>query len=437
MQLHKLSIREAARRIRDGSLSSTDLVRACLTRCSRLEPRVEAWEHLDAGRAMERAEELDSILKSRGVVGPLHGIALGIKDIVDVEAMPTTMGSPVYSGNVARQTAPAVQQLERAGAIVLGKTVTSEFAYYTPRKTRNPWNPAHTPGGSSMGSAAAVAAGMVCGALGSQTNGSVVRPAAFCGVVGYKPSHGIISTEGVMPYAPTLDTLGVFARSVGDTVLLASVCAPASRPLPVESDPLSRPPRLVAVRSPVWDAAAEPQKKAFADSMVALRKGGATVTEAELPDLFAGAHAVQRTIMAYEGAQKLGLVQRDHRTQISARLNDFLDEGARIGRDRYQAALTERSRLQESYASFLAPYDAVITPPATGEAPADLGQTGDPAFCTIWTLLGAPALSIPIGLGPRGLPLGLQIVGSVGADPALCAAAIWCERAFPFAGLPD
>jgi Asp-tRNA(Asn)/Glu-tRNA(Gln) amidotransferase A subunit family amidase len=230
----------------------------------------------------------------------------------------------------------------------------------------------------------------------------------------------------------------VFARSVGDAALLASVCAPASRPLPMESDPPSRPPRLVAVRSPVWDAASEPQKKAFADSMAALQKGGAAVREAELPDdPFAAAHAVQRTIMAYEGAQKLGPVQRDHRTQISRRLNDFLDEGARIGRERYQAALIERSRLQESYSSFLAPYDAVITPPATGEAPGDLGQTGDPTFCTIWTLLGVPTLSIPVGLGPQGLPLGLQIVGSLGGDADLCAAAIWCERVFPFPGLPD
>jgi Asp-tRNA(Asn)/Glu-tRNA(Gln) amidotransferase A subunit family amidase len=436
-KLHQLSLREAAQRIREGSLSSTELVRACLTRCSRLEPRVEAWEHLDAGRAMERAEELDSIIKTRGVAGPLHGIPLGIKDIIDVAGMPTTMGSPVYAGNVARRTAPAVLQLERAGAVILGKTVTSEFAYYTPRKTRNPWNPAHTPGGSSMGSAAAVAAGMAGGALGSQTNGSVVRPAAFCGVVGYKPSHGFISAECVMPYAPTLDTVGVFARSVADAVLLTAVSAPSSRSLPLECVPLPRPPRLAAVRSPVWSAASEVQKRMFADNLAALRKAGAAVTEAELPEPFAAAHAVQRTIMAHEASQELGAVQRDHRAQLSARLNDFLDEGARIELERYQAALAERSRLQESYGSFLAAYDAVVTPPATGEAPADLGQTGDPAFCTIWTLLGAPAFSIPVGSGPQGLPLGLQIVGSVGGDPALCAAANWCERVFPFPGLPD
>src|SRR5262245_8886730 len=346
-KLHQLGLREAARQIREGQLTSAELVRACLTRCSRLEARVEAWEHLDAERAMERAEELDSIRRSSGVVGPLHGIPLGVKDIIDVAGMPTTKGSPVYAGNIARQTAPVVQQLERAGAIVLGKTVTSEFAFYTPRKTRNPWNPAHTPGGSSMGSPAAVAAGMVCGALGSQTNGSVVRPAAYCGVVGYKPSHGVISADGVMPYAPTLDTLGVFARSVTDAALLASACAASARPLPAECAPLARPPRLAAVRPPLWHAAAAAQKKLFADNVAALRAAGVTVTESELPEAFQSAHAVQRAIMAYEAAQHLGAVQREHRAQLSARLNAFLDEGAATGEDRYREALALRAQLGE------------------------------------------------------------------------------------------
>jgi Asp-tRNA(Asn)/Glu-tRNA(Gln) amidotransferase A subunit family amidase len=432
MQPHQLTLREAARRIREGKLSSSDLVRACLTRCSRLEPRIGAWEHLDAERAMERAEALDAERHAGKPMGPLHGIPLGIKDIIDVSGMPTTMGSPVYAGNIARRTAPVVEQLERAGAVILGKTVTSEFAYYTPRKTRNPWNPAHTPGGSSMGSAAAVAAGMVCGALGSQTNGSVVRPAAFCGVVGYKPAHGILSTEGVMPYAPTLDTVGVFARSVADASLLASACATAARPLP--ADPrLLTPPRLAAVRSPVWNAATAPQKKLFADGLARLREAGAVVADSELPQPFQSGHAVQRTIMAYESAQHLGPIQREHRSQLSARLNAFLDEGAAIPEQRYRDALATRGDLRELWARFSSAYDAIVTPPATGEAPADLTQTGDPVFCTLWTLLGAPALAIPMALGPGSLPLGLQVVGA--RDEAVLVAGAWCERVFPFEGL--
>ncbi len=210
-KLHTLTLREAAKRMREGTLSAAELTRACLTRCSRLEPRIEAWEHLPAERAIERAEALDQARARGTALPPLHGIPLGIKDIIHVAGMPTTMGSPIHAGQFARETAPVVQALETAGAVILGKTVTTEFAYYTPRKTRNPWNPAHTPGGSSMGSAAAVAAGMVCAALGTQTNGSVIRPAAFCGVVGFKPGHGAIDTRGMLAFAPTLDTVGIFA----------------------------------------------------------------------------------------------------------------------------------------------------------------------------------------------------------------------------------
>ena len=213
-KLHTLSLRDAAQRIRDGELTSAELTRACLTRCSRLEARIQAWEHLAAGRAMDQAEERDAALKAGGAVGPLHGVPLGIKDIIDVAGMPTTMGSPVYAGHTAGASAAVVHALEAAGAVILGKTVTTEFAYYTPNKTRNPWNPEHTPGGSSMGSAAAVAAGMACGALGTQTNGSVIRPAAFCGVVGFKPSLGASPVDRILVFAPTFDTVGVFTRSV-------------------------------------------------------------------------------------------------------------------------------------------------------------------------------------------------------------------------------
>jgi Asp-tRNA(Asn)/Glu-tRNA(Gln) amidotransferase A subunit family amidase len=359
-----------------------------------------------------------------------------IKDIIDVAGMPTTMGSPVYAGRVADASATVVQALEAAGAVILGKTVTTEFAYYTPNKTKNPWNTAHTPGGSSMGSAAAVAAGMACGALGTQTNGSVIRPAAFCGVVGFKPGLGSIPVERVLVFAPTFDTVGVFARCVADAACLVSVVAAPGRAFPDSPAVLRRPPRLAAVRTPVWDAADEAQRRAFAEGLAALRRRGAIVEETELPALFEHGHDAHRSIMAYEGALNLASVQRDHRNLLSERLNALLDDGAAIPQTRYQEALEMRARLQEAYSGFLDGFDAAITPPAAGEAPATLAETGSPAFCTLWTLLGVPAISIPVGPGPCGMPLGLQVVGAAGSDGDLLAVAQWCELGFPHQDLP-
>ncbi|HKA40774.1 MAG TPA: amidase [Burkholderiales bacterium] len=435
-KLYRLGLREAAQRIREGALTAEDLTRACLTRCSRLEPRIEAWQHLAPGRALERAEHLDAARSAGSPLGPLHGIALGIKDIIDVAGMPTTMGSPIHAGRMASTSAPMVEGLEAAGAVILGKTVTTEFAYYTPNKTKNPWNTAHTPGGSSMGSAAAVAAGMACGAIGTQTNGSVIRPAAFCGVVGYKPSHGSIPIGGTLAFAPTFDTVGVFTRSIFDAAWLAAALVAAERRLAPEPAALSRPPRLAAVRSPVWDAAENAQKEILAANVAALRHAGATVSDAELPTSFDDAHAAHRCIMACEGARNIGPVQDRHRDRISARLNALLDEGASIPDARYREALATQKHLQQEYARYLREFDAVVSPPAPGEAPATLGETGNPAFCTLWTLLGVPAITIPVGLGPRGMPLGLQIVGGAGHDDELLSVAAWCERVFPFAGLP-
>lgn len=435
-KLYRSGLLEAAQRIREGHMTSSDLTRACLARQAQLEPQIQAWQHLDAARAMDLAEAADAARAGGSMVGPLHGVPLAIKDIIDVAGMPTTMGSPIYADKFARESAQCVKKLEQAGAIIVGKTVTTEFAYYTPGKTRNPWNERHTPGGSSSGSAAAVACCMLAGTLGSQTNGSVIRPAAFCGAVGYKPTYGAISTHGVLTFSRTLDTVGVFARSVTDAACLAAVAAEA-QPIPAEVTARAMPPRLAAVRTPVWDAAETAQKEMFARNIAALQAAGARVDEVELPPAFAQAHAVQRAIMAGEAARDLGMLQRQHRDRISARLNAFLDEGAAIDDTRLREALDSRVHLQKTYSHFLRDFDAVITPPATGEAPATLDATGDPTFCTIWTLLGAPAVSIPVGLGPHGLPLGLQIVGAFGKDDALLGAAAWCEEVFPFAGLSN
>ena len=436
-KLHTLSLREAAQHIREGRLTSVEVTRACLARCARLEPRVQAWEYLAPERAMEQAEVRDAALQAGDAPGPLHGVPLGIKDIIDVAGMPTTMGSEVYAGAIADTSASIVLSLEAAGAVILGKTVTTEFAYYTPNKTRNPWNPEHTPGGSSMGSAAAVAAGMACAALGSQTNGSVIRPAAFCGVVGFKPTLGVIPLDGVLAFAGTLDTIGVFARSVPDAARVASVIAAPEGLVPGSIPALSGPPRLAAVRSPVWDSADDIGRRAFAEAIAALRRAGASVDEVELPRPFEQGHDAHRAIMAYEGALNMGDMQRRYRDRLSARLNLLLDEGAAIPRARYESALTTRSRLQEAYAAFLEGYAALITPPAPGEAPATLDETGNPVFCTLWTLLGVPAITVPAGRGARGLPLGLQIVGAPRHDAALLSLAMWCEQALPRPGMPD
>lgn len=431
-KLYRLELREAVRRMREGSLTAVGLMRACLARCVALEPGVLAWQHIDHERAMTLAEAADAARASGKPSGSLHGVPLAIKDIIDVAGMPTTMGSPIYAGNIAGETARCVQKLEQAGAIIVGKTVATEFAYYTPGKTRNPWNAAHTPGGSSSGSAAAVASGMVPGALGTQTNGSVIRPAAFCGVVGFKPSYGVVSNHGTLDPWPTLDHTGVLVRTVADAAWLANVIAEPANPVAAEIKPFAAAPRLAAVRTPVWHLAEPAQQQMLANNIVALRAAGARVEEIELPASFAEAHPVLRTIMAYESAQFFRELQQRSRGRIGPALNALLDEGAAISEAGYRTALDVRTGLQREFAQFMSGIDAVVSPPAPGEAPATLTQTGNPAFCSIWSLLGVPAVSIPVGLGPHGLPLGLQVIGAFRADDATLSAAAWCEARLPF-----
>jgi Asp-tRNA(Asn)/Glu-tRNA(Gln) amidotransferase A subunit family amidase len=346
------------------------------------------------------------------------------------------MGSPLYRDRVAQESAEVVRRLERAGAVIMGKTVTTEFAYFAPGKTHNPWNTAHTPGGSSSGSAAAVASGMVPAALGTQTAGSVIRPAAFCGIVGFKPTRGLVPNHGTLDYSPTLDQTGVLARSVADAGRVAGVIASAGR-IGGAASQLSSPPRLVAVRSPVWRSAEAAQSGSFAAAIRQLGGAGATVTEAELPTVFNDAHKVHDTIMTYEASQFFRTLQDAHRADLSDMLNRLIDAGQAIPAGRYREAVALRQDLIEALDAFLSDYDAIITPPARGEAPATLGETGDPTFCVMWTLTGVPAISIPVELGPRGLPLGLQIVGRSGDDDGVLSIAAWCERQFEFSGLLD
>lgn len=434
--LFKLGLREAAQRIRAGRLQPSHYMASLLERIERLEREVQAWQWLDRARATEAAKQADQADAHWRAAHPLHGVPIGVKDNFYTAGIPTTMGCKLYERFVPRESAELVVRLESAGAILLGKTVTTEAAFMVPAKTRNPWNPKHTPGGSSSGSAAAVAAGMVPGALGTQTNGSVIRPAAFCGVVGYKPSQGMLSVRGVMPFSPSLDQPGVFARSVADAAFLASCLTVQRSAIAADVTVLRSAPKLAAVRSPVWYLAQPEQRAQFDADIARLREAGASIDILEIPGEFDQAHKIHRTIMRVEAARVSRKVRAQYRSAFSDYLNEALDEGERIPDAEYREAMKARTQLQHSLASFFdRGYSAIITPPAAGEAPASLETTGDPRFCTIWTLTGAPALTVPTGKGPNGLPLGLQIVGAAEEENYLLGTAAWCEKHSPFRGL--
>ena len=312
--------------------------------------------------------------------------------------------------------------------------MTTEFAYMQPGKTRNPWHAAHTPGGSSSGSAAAVAFGQVPAALGTQTNGSIVRPAAYCGVVGFKPTKDALPYGGVALFSSTLDTLGVFARTVADCALLAGALAEGGNSHG-RLAPLERAPHLAWLVEFPWCAISTEQRAAAAAAVEALRRDGATITLVALPNACGNAHLVHRRIMLREGAHELGALQQRERQRMSSKLNTALDEGRSIDAKAYAEALAQRNAVIGALGTWLAPYDAILAPPAPGTAPAELTQTGDPACCTLWSLAGFPAASIPLALAPNGLPLGLQLAAGPGRDDRLLAVAQWCEARLGFKGL--
>jgi Asp-tRNA(Asn)/Glu-tRNA(Gln) amidotransferase A subunit family amidase len=434
--LYSLGLREASFACSKRKIRSEDLTRTLLQRISEHEATVQAFQWMDPSKALNHARKSDETIKSGIPSGQLHGIGIGIKDIIETRGIPTTMGSPVYKDYIPGDSATVVKRLEDAGAFVMGKTVTTEFAYFTPGKTRNPWNQAHTPGGSSSGSASAVAMGFVPGAIGTQTNGSVIRPAAFCGVVGYKPTAGIIPLDGIHPFSPSLDQVGVFTRDVPDASFLAAVLQ-TKEPLPgcktipaISSDvnSMSHPPRLAAIRSPVWHRAEENAQRHFESLIKKLREKGAVVEELELPEEFDQAHALLRTIMYAEAAKTFAELQHRYGNLLSARLKGLIDEGLEIKESDLERSFSQKETLSVNIDDFMNNFDAAVTPPTPGEAPAGLTQTGDPVFCTIWSLCGVPAINIPAGLGPKGLPLGLQIVGPRFSDDRVLSAAKWCDE---------
>lgn len=433
--LHLLSATEAARLIRDGALSSEELMQAYLARIREVDAQVQAWAFLDPDYALAQARAADELRLSGQPIGPLHGVPVGIKDIFDTADMPTENGSVLHAGRTPSRDASVVTKLRAAGAIIMGKTVTTEFAYFSPGKTRNPHNPEHTPGGSSSGSAAAVASGMVPLALGSQTNGSTIRPAAYCGVIGFKPTHGLISRHGVCALSRALDHVGLFARTVGDIALLTEQLIgydeadPDTRPrakipfvnIAGEEPPLD--PMFAFVKTPMWERTDDDTREGFAELMQHL---GKLAEEVELFPSAVEAWDQHQTIMSAEMALNLEREYNSGRDRLSEKLRKQIEQGGEVRAIDYQRALARIDPIHESFVElFEQRSDAIITPAAPGPAPKGLDATGDPAFCTLWTLCGMPAISLPLMQAKNGLPIGVQLVGPRGGDARLLRTARW------------
>jgi len=434
--LHALQAAEAARAIADGRVSAEQLVQACLARVREVEPAVQAWQYLDEAHALTQARARDAERAEGRPCGPLHGVPVGVKDIIDTADMPTEDGTPLHAGRTPDHDAWVVAALRAAGAVIMGKTVTTECAAFTPGKTRNPHDASRTPGGSSSGSAAAVAAGMVPLALGTQTNGSVIRPASFCGVYGFKPTFGWIPRHGILKVSRTLDTVGVFARSLEDVALLAESLVghderdPDSRPrarVPFSATLAAQPPlapRLGFVKTPMWHRADAATQDAFGELVQAL---GAQCEEVELPPAWAEAWEWQRCIQEAEMAFNLDAEWERGRDQLSPALRQQLERGRGIAALDHQRALARIPRLLSAFDEWFSRFDALVTPATPGVAPA-AETTGDPVFCTLWSLAGLPSLSLPLLSGPGGLPLGVQLVGERSRDARLLRTARWLQE---------
>jgi Asp-tRNA(Asn)/Glu-tRNA(Gln) amidotransferase A subunit family amidase len=426
--LNRLSACEIVRAIADGEATCEAVVRDCLERIDAREKDVQAWASFDPELALRQARELDSS-SQRGL---LHGVPLGVKDIIDTADLPTEMGSPIYRGHQPTTDAACVALTRAAGAVILGKTVTCEFAGMTPGATTNPHNPAHTPGGSSSGSGAAVADFMVPAAFGTQTGGSVIRPASYCGVFGFKPTFGAFSRKGVYPAAESLDTIGLIARSLDDLELLSAVLE--LRP-PSQPSALDRPPRVGLCRTPLWPTAQPETVAAIEDAAARLGHAGARVREIVLPDEFSGLrNAARETINNYERAAAMGHEWSHHRERISERLRKRIEIGRAMPHAEYVAALQLGERCRARLAEVFAEVDVLLAPCANGEAPRGLTETGDPGFQAIWTILHTPALTLPTHRGPNGLPVGIQLVAARYADQHLFACARWAWQQL---GAPD
>jgi Asp-tRNA(Asn)/Glu-tRNA(Gln) amidotransferase A subunit family amidase len=420
------TLHAAAADIRAGRLSPVDLVQSCLHRIDRCEERIRAWVLIDRAGALAQAEEHAREIQRGGWRGPLHGIPVGIKDIYDVFDWPTAAGSRLWKNSIARQDAPLVRRLRQAGAVFLGKTVTTQYASFDPPPTRNPWDLSRTPGGSSSGSAAALACGMCLGALGSQTGGSITRPAAYCGVAGCKPTYGRLSTRGVVPLAASMDHPGPMARCVRDLDLLFRTLADGGLPNP--PDGAKSPPVLGRVRG-LFETRADAEVAAMMEETSArLRAAGAFVEEVTLPASFAEVLSRHRTVMAVESAMFHQERLRRHPEDYDPCIRSLLEEGLSCPAPEYARCKEHQRLLRREMEYCFGRVQVLLTPAATCPAP-DAGSTGDPAFNSPWSYTGLPTVSFPSGRSSDGLPLAIQLVGRPWDEIELLSVAAWCEDA--------
>jgi Asp-tRNA(Asn)/Glu-tRNA(Gln) amidotransferase A subunit family amidase len=417
--LNELSATEIAAKITAGEATCEAVARDCVARIAARDDTVKAWVNFDEKLVLDQARALDRA----SVRGLLHGIPIGLKDTIDTYDRPTEMGSPIYRGNRPKADASCVALLRRAGALILGKTATCEFAGSAPPETTNPHNSAHTPGGSSSGSAAAVGDHMVPAALGTQTGGSVLRPSSFCGVFGYKPTYNTINKMGTWPAADSIDTIGWLARSIDDIELLTTVLRMQVPKPPRAPD---SPPRIGVWRTDLWGAAQPETKTAVEDAAKRLDKAGATVRDIDLPDAFNGLHVVARsTVGFYERAACMAFAWDHQRDQLSPQMRRYIENGHKISRGDYVEGMRRLDQCRVLLAKVFSQYDVLLVPCVPGEAPKGLGATGDPSMQAIWTALHTPTMTLPTHRGPHDLPVGIQLVGQRYDDDRLFASARW------------
>jgi len=434
MSLSSLSVIELSNKLKKGEIKSEELVKSYIEQINKKDKQIEAWEFFEPDLAISQAKKLDADRQAGKVQGDLHGIPVGIKDIFDTEDMPTFDGSEAHKKNPSLSDCTVVSKLKQAGAIIMGKTVTAELAHLTPGKTKNPHDPTRTPGGSSMGSAAAVAANMVPLAVGSQTNGSVIRPASFCGVVGYKPSKGLISRHLVMQVSQVLDQIGVFSNSIEDAALISEQLIGYDKQDPDTS--LNPKPKLLAaskqkppaepilayIKLPFMDELEEDAKEGFAEIKDELK---GKVDEMELPEGFANIPKWHKIIMESDMAQSFSKEYKNSKNKLSNKIIEAIERGMKYTSVEYNDARSKIEVANVYFNQFFHDYDAILTPSANGEAPKGLESTGDPIFSTIWTFCGMPSISLPLLQGKNGLPVGVQLVSSLYDDERLFRNATW------------